>query len=71
MQHCWDGGKGLCLREIIPLGKEGQQGRKSCNDAGSRVGAKSGFGCLVAQDPTSTCFLESRDSNIAAPKSHG
>lgn len=76
MQRHWDGGKGLCLREMILWGKEGQQGRKPCNDAGSRVAAKrhpslSGFGCPVAQDRTSSCFLESRDSNSAAPESHG
>lgn len=76
MWLCWDGGKGLCLTEMIPWGKEGRQGRESCNDA-HRVGADGhlsarGFGCLVAEGlPTPSCLLGSRDSNSSATKSSG
>ena len=71
MRWRWDGGRGLCLTEMITWERE------SCSDAHRRGGAKGhpflrGFGCLVVQSlPTPSCLPGSRDNSSAALKRHG
>lgn len=68
-------GEGAVVDRDDPVGQGGLVG-ESCNDAGSRVGAKGypslrGVGFLVAQGLlTPSCLLGNRDSDSAAPKSH-